>query len=294
MRGEVGSDLLLRADVRAGGPLAAHLADCQLSGLWANHLFKRERFLRELGRPEDQLPCAPLQGGADGATSALDDHIWKASELIQPEDLRATIEKIQKSAHILNQYIPTGRVLAAARERVTVKDRVAHLSALVALEADRYGYEAIVAALEAAGAWQDSPAVMRWSRDNIPALIADRLLDLVRYLPWEQDKLLRSALHQAQASDIEIQKLILTDIERHVDSLGAAVVFAVAGLVGARLEPSEAADLGCWVFRRLADRISPTHRVRATDVPTDTESAVARFLFAYMSDLDLRLRWKAS
>ena len=64
--------------------------------------------------------------------------------------------------------------------------------------------------------------------------------------------------------------------------------------VTVRLEPSEAADLCCWYLRRLAERIAPAERDQPTDVPTDTESAVARFLFAHMSDLDLRLRWKAA
>jgi hypothetical protein len=291
---ELASDVLLRADVRAIEPLADHLAARPPFGPWVHRLVEQERYLRELRRPDDQPPHGPLQPDKEGAVSALDEHIWKASELIQPEDLRTAIEKIQNSAHGLDQYIPTGRILSAAREWVAVKDRVAHLNALVGLEADRYGYEAIVAALEAVGAWQASPAVTRWSRENIPPLVADRFPHFVRYLPWEQDKLVRSAFHQAKASDIEIQKLILAGIERHVEGIGAAVVFATAGIVGAHLEPSEAAELCCWYLRRLADRIAPAEHDRPTDVPTDTESAVARFLFAHMSDLDLRLRWKAA
>jgi hypothetical protein len=208
--------------------------------------------------------------------------------------LKAAIEKIQKSAQPLKQYVSVSRILATAREHVPVKDRVAHLNALVALEPDIYGYYAITAALKAAVTWQASPAVTRWSREVLPGLIADRLLDFGAFFAWEGDELLRSTLNQAEATDTEIQQLILSGIEQHVDSMRPAILFALAGIVGARLEPFEAADLCCWYLRRLAERIAPAERDQPTDVPTDTESAVARFLFAHMSDLDLRLRWKAA
>jgi hypothetical protein len=177
---ELASDLLLRADVRAIEPLAGHLSAHPLSGPWVHRLVEQQRYLRELRGPDDQPPHGPLQADKEGAASALDEHIWKASELTQPEDLRTAIEKIQNRAHRLDQYIPTGRILSAGCKWVAVKDRVAHLNALVGLESDRYGYEAIGAALEAVGAWRASPAVTIWSRENMPALIADRFPHFVR------------------------------------------------------------------------------------------------------------------
>jgi hypothetical protein len=68
-------------------------------------------------------------------------------------------------------------------------------------------------------------------------------------------------------------------------------------LAAGKLSPSDAAGLTNWYAERLAHRIPPEDRDQTAPdsmLPRDIDEAVARFLFAYMGDYDLRVRWKAA
>ena len=86
-------------------------------------------------------------------------------------------------------------------------------------------------------------------------------------------------------------------MERHADGMGAELIFGLAGMIGCKLAQPGAASLVDWYAERLEDRISAKHRDQTAPdaaLPRDVDEAVARFLFAYMGDCDLRLRWRAA
>ncbi|HLL46275.1 MAG TPA: hypothetical protein VK399_06185, partial [Longimicrobiaceae bacterium] len=97
--------------------------------------------------------------------------------------------------------------------------------------------------------------------------------------------------------EAELQVLVLRGIERHVDGFGSDRIFALAGLIGRELAPPDAAGLVDWYAERLALRIPQEDRDQIAsnaDLPQDIDEAVARFVFAYMGDWDLRMRWRAA
>ena len=79
--------------------------------------------------------------------------------------------------------------------------------------------------------------------------------------------------------------------------MGAAPIFSLAGMIGCKLAQPDAAGLADWYAERLENRIPAEHldlTLPDTELPRDVDEAAARFLFAYMGDCDLRLRWRAA
>ena len=77
----------------------------------------------------------------------------------------------------------------------------------------------------------------------------------------------------------------------------AELIFSLAGRTGCKLAQPDAASLVDWYAERLEGRISAEYRDQTAPdsvLPRDVGEAVARFLFAYMGDCDLRLRWRAA
>ena len=80
-----------------------------------------------------------------------------------------------------------------------------------------------------------------------------------------------------------------------MDDLGSDLLFKLAGTIGGKLEQSEAAGLVDWYVERLEERIATEHRdqtVPDSALPRGVDEAAARFVFAYLGDCDLRLRWR--
>lgn len=182
-----------------------------------------------------------------------------------------------------------------AGKRVPVGSRINCLNEL----ADDLGREpnsrAVDRILEAADEWYGQPAVAQWCKSNLPRIIAGHLETLAGNLPWD-DSNLETALRLANVSVGSAQDLLLEGIERGIDRLGGPAVIALAGRVGDSLSAADAASVARGYIDRLLSRIvaDDRERIDSEHVPADSASAVARFLFAYMSDVDVRLRWRSA
>ena len=150
--------------------------------------------------------------------------------------------------------------------------------------------------LQAGDEWWGSPSVRAWCRTELPEVIVIRFPELTRYLAFGEDNL-TPALNRTGLADQKIQELLLRGLERHVDEMGSELVFSLAGMIGSKLPQSNAANLVDWYAERLEERISTEYRDQTAPdsaLPRNVDEAVARFLFAYLGDCDLRLCWRAA
>lgn len=157
--------------------------------------------------------------------------------------------------------------------------------------------EAVDALFEAVDEWWISPSIKAWCRECLPNVIVVRFSELARHLVLREEDRFAFALNRTGLSGVELQKLILSGLERHVDGLNSELVFRIAGTIGCMLDPSDAAGLVDWYVGRLAERIPAENRDQTAPpcaIPREIDETVARFLFAYMGDCDLRLRWRSA
>lgn len=292
---EAAFDHLVRHRQSRSNAVAQFVEQHAFDGAWTAALLCRERFLSVL--PPDSLADATnTLEPAVNAGDPLDGHVWDRATLVESERLRTAVCALRDQERAAHSYLPTSRILESAREAVAARDRIGHLSALAELEDPTITDDTVEALLHGIGAWWESPAVQGWCRTSLPEVIVARLPELSRYMHYGKDNL-TAALRRTGRSEAELQDLVLRGIERHVDGFGSDRIFALAGLIGRELAPPDAAGLVDWYVERLARRIPQEDRDQTAPdatLPHDTDEAVARFVFAYMGDWDLRMRWRAA
>ena len=280
----------------AGGQhrnLADHVEQNAITGRWSDALRRQEQFLS--GLPSSTLRATDAREDPKSESDLLNGHFWDAVVLKDSSMLGDRLRELLETVDRLEGYRLFGDALKSARDAVVPRDRRAHLDALTGLIIPRFEDELVGGLLEAIDAWQRGPAVRRWCRDSLPAVIVDRFAVMTRYIMGADNRLTR-ALSFTGLSDIERAEIMLDGIKRHVDVLGSERILRLAAMVGRTLPRADAASIVDWYVGRIADGLPPEHRDddAYSDTPTSVDKAMARFLFAYMGDCDVRNRWRAA
>lgn len=292
---EAAYDSLVRYGQRRNDVLKHFIERQGFDGRWTGRLCRQECFL-------SQLPSETPSDGHNEPISTEKNgelftrHMWEHNTLLDSGQLLVAISALEDQARAEHSYLPVSVILSQARSKVLPRDRVTHLAALAELDGLTITDEAAKALLQAIDAWWGNPAVKSWCQMNLPDVLVKRLPELSRYLPYGQDNL-TPALELTGLCEAERQELILRGIEGHVDEFESEQIFALAGRVGDQLAPPDAAALADWYAERLANRIpkeDQDQRAPESVLPRDADEAVARFVFAYMGDYDLRMRWRAA
>jgi hypothetical protein len=89
---------------------------------------------------------------------------------------------------------------------------------------------------------------------------------------------------------------LLRGLGESLDALTAGAVYEVCRRVIQSLRQEDAKDILLANLLRLVNALPDSAEVRfdITDIPPEPTDAVARFLFALMSDVDTRVRWRAA
>lgn len=248
--------------------------------------------LEKAAEDEAELRTPEAPPRSDRSHDILEAQIWAVEDLVDSHRLTNLVTDLTARSHAAEQYPANEAVYRAARDAVPFARRLDHLKALAGMRGRFNMAEPLLAALSA---WSDQPAIRQWAIDNLPALIVEELPDFASYLPWE-DRRLTSAFSFAQIGGDQIQTLLLRGISRHADDLGPALTFALVGLIGAQLKPSEAAELAQWYVKRLKGRIPSSYLEGPPDaeLPDSVVEVLGRFLYAHLSDVDVRVRWRTA
>ncbi len=280
----------------AGGQhqnLADHIEQNGISGRWSDALSRQERFLSAL--LSSTLPASDVREDPKSERDLLNGHVWDAFVLKDSSLLGDHIRELLETVDPFERYRLLGDALKSARDAVVPRDRRAHLDALAGLIIPRYDDKVVGGLLEAIDGWQKSPAVQGWCRETLPDIIVKWFPAMTRYIVSADNSLTR-ALSFTRRSDTDCAAIVLDGIQRHVNVLGSERILRLAAIVGRTLSADDAAGLVDWYVGRIVDRLPAEHRDddAYSDTPKSVDEAIARFLFAYMGDCDLRNRWRAA
>ena len=100
----------------------------------------------------------------------------------------------------------------------------------------------------------------------------------------------------AQLDDMESQTVLLQGIECCTDQLDVPTIFGLAGTISTNMTSEDSVGLCAWYLERLLRRVPVSDRqsIARHEIPLTSTCAVARFLYSYLSDVDLRQRWRAA
>lgn len=291
---ETAYDVLIRGFGQAKEVLE-YVEAKKIGGRWIEALRRQERFRATL--PPKASPERGYAALSESSESPLDAHIWENETLVDAAELGKVVQNLADRKGKGQQSLSVTTILKSARSRVLPAQRIGHLNALAKLKPQRAVTGTIAEAILAAvDTWSPSPAMLDWCQSRLPEVIVSRFADFVGYFPYNEGSL-GVALERTGLANDACCDLILRGLERNVGALSATATFGLVGLAGRKLAPSDTAKLVDWYAGELAKSICDEYRDQTMPVeefPKSVDGAVARFLFAYLGDCDLRLRWRAA
>ena len=292
---EAAWDVLIRGAHRACRAVVHCIERHGPTGPWSSSLLRQEQFVAAL--PHES---ATNKDDASDSTAKTDDppiaHSWSRETLIDGSLLQEAVQDLWDRMEAERKFHRCSAIFESARQFVPPADRADHIAALAGVDGLTVAGQALEAMLQAVDEWWVSPSVRAWCKTGLPEVIVTRFPEMTRYLAYGGDNL-TPALERTSLAGAEIQELLLRGVERHGDALGPELIFKLAGMIGGELPQPEAAGLADWYAERLEKRIPTEHRDQTAPdsvLPRNVDEAVARFLFAYLGDCDLRLRWRAA
>lgn len=265
------------------------------TGYWSRRLGAQHAFRSTLAAaPDPDAAAGESEPGADGKP-VVPPPRWYEAVLVNADLLGAELRRIKEQSRQDRQYVSTVGTLSQAAQHVPSRLRIAHLEALLRLDAAWDEADVLHALLARLDAWAGSPAVVQWRDRHVADLLSRRLAALCRYLPHD-DAELRSALAMVRSAGTGLADVLLKGIELNFDRFRVSGLFAVSGIISAELPSEEVSALCDWYIQRLAGRIVDKDRegVAVSTVPGQAAEALGRFFYAMLGDIDVRVRWRCA
>jgi hypothetical protein len=221
---------------------------------------------------------------------------WKKGNFVTPATIAEAAIRVHGRGLKAGEFIPFSVILDRMAKEVQLHERVAHLDALRECESKTISDNEIVDAIsQRLEDWGDSPSVAEWARTKSLQIFVEKLPTFVRWLGYYQERI-EKWFRKSGAAESEIAASLLASIERHVDTLDARAVYSLVGLVGTYCDPKNAASAVERYAERMVYRIPQTDRdsLEISDIPTEPAIGLARYVYALLSDVDVRIRWRAS
>ncbi len=178
----------------------------------------------------------------------------------------------------------------------SLRDRISFLNALANVpEEALWEHTHIDMLRETIDAWKGTPAVNHWCKEKLPSILIAHFSGATRWLK-EGESALHQLLDHTGLDAKDRLKTILAGVATAGEGLSSRTLFAIAEEIARALDENDAGNLLVWYSERLRNRLpAEDHTILVSDdIPSDTTEAIARFLFALMSDIDTRVRWKAA
>ena len=178
----------------------------------------------------------------------------------------------------------------------SLKDRIPFLNALAGVpQASIWSPLRVETIRDTLAVWKGTPAVDRWCKETLPLVLVTHFYGAVCWLKEGQSVFYQLLDYTGLNADGRIQ-IILEGVAKVGDSLNSRAMFAIAEEIARALDADEAGLQLLWYAQRLRNRI-PTEDQSSdssAEMPNNRPDAIARLLFALMSDIDTRVRWKAA
>jgi hypothetical protein len=264
-------------------------------GPWLVHLQETSQFLSDRNAHKSEAP-APY--GSEVMTPEAVRNVLSAmpGQQVTGAGVAATIRAVRQARGETVPYVSAQQVLEQIRSTISLNERVLHLQALIELPSADASENEVAAAVNVALREWASPGVNEWCRQQLPGFISRELPGLARWLVFERQAPIRSMVSFLALEKENVPKILIDAIASHVDDLGAEPVYAILSLIAEYLSEQVAAAVVQHYLPRCLARIpkKDLDQVDLGDVPLSSTSGLGRFLFALLSDCDVRIRWRVA
>jgi hypothetical protein len=175
-------------------------------------------------------------------------------------------------------------------------ERVPFLNALAGVPGESiWSTDRVEMICETVAAWKGTPAIDRWCKEMLPSVLITHFHGATRWLK-EGQSVLHQLLDYSGSDAAGRLQIILAGVAHVGEALNSHTLFAIAEEIARALNAEESAAQLLWYAQSLRSRLPAQDQFLCSpaDIPNDKTEAIARFLFALMSDIDTRVRWKAA
>jgi hypothetical protein len=204
---------------------------------------------------------------------------------------KAIEETAQQEKHFYRRVL-----FSEMKNQTEARDRADFLSALAGANIDWvWEDDRARVILSALAEWQGLPAVEQWRRQRLPVFILANFFGLTRWLRQGSDVFPR-ILEAASLAPADRSKLLIEGAESTELGLSSRSLFGIAALIARSLAPDESWALLKWYRDRLDKRVSSAEaqRLEPTDIPVGLDAGLGRFVYALLTDIDTRERWRSA
>lgn len=207
-----------------------------------------------------------------------------------------TLRNVRQEADARGCYISAQKVLEEISLTLSLGEHVPYLQALVGLPGEEAFENEVAGAISSALTQWPSPGVKAWSRAELPGFIARHFSRLASWLTFDAKAAIRSFMSILATHNENTPKIVIEGIAQHVDALSAEHVYALISLTAQYVREQDAAAVLERYLSRCLGRIpkSDLDPLPLNDIPSTMDAALARFLFAFFSDCDVRIRWRTA
>jgi hypothetical protein len=228
--------------------------------------------------------------------SSSTDNQWSEPLTFQTADeLYESLKKAEKEAERRGRRYETDLVFDLTLQRVPLAQRTCVLSSMCEMFSGRIHYSMDRELARTIRRWYGDPAVDEWCRSLLLRFIEKNIIELGKWVRHGHS-VIRELLEFTRLSSEQVVNLILTGLAANAEGLSAPLALPLVELLASHLSANDAVALSEWYSDRLVSHIPIKDRdlIDADDVPIDPHIGIARYLFALMTDVDKRIRWRAA
>ena len=270
------------------------------AGYWIGQLEKVCSYRERHEESDDTMgtPSADEVSQLDTDKSQLPTGVdWSRYDFNVDASIVSLLRDVTLLATQQKTYISHFKVICEAGKYVELGDQIAFIEVLEskALK-EEMAHDWTRSILYFLDIWSESSLAIRdHKRNYLPIMIQEHLPEFSRYLPFGESPL-PSLLDSLGLSNSEIVNLLLTGIEENSEHFDVGTLYALVGLISKYTASGHAAEIIDRYSTRLLKRVPKKDRemLKLGDLPSEITESFARFIYALMGDVDVRIRWRAA
>ncbi len=216
---------------------------------------------------------------------------WSGVDVLDPDSMSATMETNRAAG-----YRDEKTYYSALAARVKPGDRIGHLDALARIAKSKpYPANKASHIADRLKKWEGE-AVKGWARKNLPGL----LVELSPTIMVHGTETFESLVKESGLTGEKLRDTIVAAVEKNAHRASSNGLLKYTAMLVGALPEEQAGEVFDWYVSRLDDRVkvretSPErHDIPVDDLPDAPDEIAAAFLYRFLGDMDVRLRWRAA